>query len=105
MLSFRIKGGMAAAERFCQNTQIFTLAESLGGVESLVEVPGSMTHAGIPKEEREAAGVYEDLVRISCGIEDGDDLRKDILRGLERAVVRTKVNGFRQDDDGVDGAA
>ena len=97
MLSFRIKGGMAAAERFCQNTQIFTLAESLGGVESLVEVPGSMTHAGIPKREREAAGVFEDLVRISCVIEDGDDLKKDVLRGLERAVVRAKINGFQED--------
>lgn len=99
MLSFRIKGGMAAAERFCQNTQIFTLAESLGGVESLVEVPGSMTHAGIPKKEREAAGVFEDLVRISCGIEDGEDLRKDVLRGLEAAVIRPKINGFQ--DNGV----
>ena len=101
MLSFRIKGGMAAAERFCQNTQIFTLAESLGGVESLVEVPGGMTHAGIPKEEREAAGVFEDLVRISCGIEDGEDLRKDVLRGLERAVVRAKVDGFGENGVGM----
>lgn len=103
MLSFRIKGGMAAAERFCQSTQIFTLAESLGGVESLVEVPGSMTHAAIPKEEREAAGVFEDLVRISCGIEDGEDLRKDVLRGLERAVVRAKVNGFGENGVGTNG--
>ncbi|CRK15897.1 hypothetical protein BN1708_017436, partial [Verticillium longisporum] len=54
MLSFRIRGGHAAAERFCQLTQIFTLAESLGGVESLVEVPSSMTHAGIPRDQREA---------------------------------------------------
>ena len=105
MLSFRIKGGMAAAERFCQNTQIFTLAESLGGVESLVEVPGSMTHAGIPKVEREAAGVFEDLVRISCGIEDGEDLRKDVLRGLERAIVHGKVNGFTENGLDIDGKA
>ncbi len=92
MLSFRIKGGKEAAERFCQSTQIFTLAESLGGVESLVEVPGSMTHAGIPKEQREAAGVFDDLVRISCGIEDVDDLRADVLQALEKAVVRPKIN-------------
>ncbi|MCJ1363444.1 cystathionine gamma-lyase cys3 [Acarospora aff. strigata] len=92
MLSFRIKGGKETAERFCQSTQIFTLAESLGGVESLVEVPSSMTHAGIPREQREAAGVFDDLVRISCGIEDADDLRADVLQALEKAVVRPKIN-------------
>ncbi|KAL0936444.1 Cystathionine gamma-lyase [Colletotrichum truncatum] len=86
MLSFRIRGGHAAAERFCQLTKIFTLAESLGGVESLVEVPSSMTHAGIPKDQREAVGVYDDLVRISCGVEDADDLRRDVLQALDQAV-------------------
>ncbi|KAL9616355.1 MAG: hypothetical protein Q9160_008775 [Pyrenula sp. 1 TL-2023] len=96
MLSFRIRGGHAAAERFCQNTSIFVLAESLGGVESLVEVPSSMTHAGIPRAEREAAGVFDDLVRISCGIEDEVDLREDVLRALEKAVVEPKItNGVR----------
>ena len=93
MLSFRVNGGAEAAERFCQNTSIFTLAESLGGVESLAEVPSSMTHAGIPKEAREAAGVFDDLVRLSCGVEDGEDLRKDVLQALEKAVVWPKVNG------------
>lgn len=91
MLSFRIRGGADAAERFCQATQIFTLAESLGGVESLVEVPGGMTHAGIPREQREKAGVWDDLVRISCGIEDGEDLRRDVLQALEKAVVGWKI--------------
>ena len=95
MLSFRVKGGKEAAERFCQATQILTLAESLGGVESLVEVPGSMTHAGIPKEQREAAGVFDDLVRISCGVEDGADLVADVRQALEKAVVRPKItNGL-----------
>ncbi|KAK5149993.1 cystathionine gamma-lyase cys3 [Recurvomyces mirabilis] len=95
MLSFRIKGGKPAAERFCQATQIFTLAESLGGVESLVEVPASMTHMGIPKEQREAAGVFDDLVRLSCGVEDGVDLVADIRQALEKVVVATKVtNGL-----------
>ena len=93
MLSFRIIGGPAAAERFCQNTKIFTLAESLGGVESLVEVPSSMTHAGIPKGQREAAGVWDDLVRISCGVEDGEDLKKDVMQALEKAVVWPKLSG------------
>lgn len=96
MLSFRIKGGAAAAERFCQSTAIFTLAESLGGVESLVEVPSSMTHAGIPQEQREKAGVWDDLVRISCGVEDAEDLKADVLRALEKAVVRPKISGWNQ---------
>ncbi|RKF80723.1 Cystathionine gamma-lyase [Golovinomyces cichoracearum] len=85
MLSFRIKGGHKAAERFCQKTSIFTLAESLGGIESLLEVPSSMTHAGIPKEERESFGVFDDLIRLSCGIEDIEDLERDILQALEKA--------------------
>lgn len=114
MLSFRIRGGNSAANRFCEATRIFTLAESLGGVESLIEVPASMTHMGIPKEQREAAGVFDDLVRISCGVEvrffflpfllshyiqdtltffssffltqDSEDLVADILQALEKVV-------------------
>lgn len=92
MISFRIKGGTAAAERFCQATALFTLAESLGGVESLCEIPSSMTHAGIPKEERDKVGVFDDLVRLSCGIEDAEDLKADVLQALERAVVWPKIN-------------
>lgn len=87
MLSFRVNGGKEAAHRFCQFTRVYTLAESLGGVESLCEVPASMTHAGIPKEEREAAGVYDDLIRISSGIEDVEDLRADVLQAVEKAVA------------------
>lgn len=87
MLSFRVKGGKEAAERFCQSVKVFVLAESLGGIESLAEVPGSMTHAGIPKEQREAAGVFDDLVRLSCGIEDGEDLKNDVLQALEKVAV------------------
>jgi cystathionine gamma-lyase len=93
MVSFRIRGGHAAAERFCQLTKIFTLAESLGGVESLVEVPSSMTHAGIPKEQREAVGVFDDLVRISCGVEDAIDLTRDVLQAVEKAVAQTSNAG------------
>lgn len=93
MLSFRLKGGLAAGEKFCQSTKLFVLAESLGGVESLVELPGSMTHAGIPKAQREAAGVFDDLVRISCGIEDEIDLVRDVMQAIEKAVVAGKVNG------------
>ena len=95
MLSFRIKGGHATAELFCQSTSIFVLAESLGGVESLCEVPSAMTHAGIPRDEREAHGVYDDLVRLSCGIEDADDLKRDVLQALQKAVVLPKItNGL-----------
>jgi len=94
MLSFRIRGGHDAAERFCQATKIFTLAESLGGVESLVEVPSAMTHGGIPKDQREAAGVFDDLVRISCGVEDEADLVADVVQALEKAVQpSTKTGG------------
>lgn len=92
MLSFRLKGGAAAAERFCQSTKIFTLAESLGGVESLCEVPSAMTHMGIPKEQREAAGVFDDLVRISCGVEDEADLVADVLQALEKSGASSKIS-------------
>ncbi|KAI2635083.1 Cys/Met metabolism PLP-dependent enzyme [Xylaria nigripes] len=93
MLSFRIKGGRVAAERFCQLTKIYTLAESLGGIESLVEVPSAMTHSGIPKEQREAVGVFDDLVRVSNGIEEPEDLVRDIQQALERAVMQSSQNG------------
>ncbi|KAI0387770.1 Cys/Met metabolism PLP-dependent enzyme-domain-containing protein [Hypomontagnella monticulosa] len=89
MLSFRIKGGRVAAERFCQLTKIFTLAESLGGIESLVELPSAMTHAGIPRDQREAVGVFDDLVRVSCGIEEPEDLVYDIEQALEKAILET----------------
>ncbi|KAJ5180428.1 cystathionine gamma-lyase cys3 [Penicillium capsulatum] len=90
MLSFRIKGGKDAAHLFCQYTNVFTLAESLGGIESLCEVPASMTHAGIPKDQREIAGVYDDLVRMSCGIEEADDLKADTLKALELAITASE---------------
>lgn len=92
MLSFRINGDKDTAARFCEQTQIFTLAESLGGIESLCEVPAVMTHASIPKEVREKSGVFDDLIRLSCGIEDGDDLVADVLAAIEKAV-NPKTNG------------
>lgn len=92
VLSFRIKGGHQGAELFCQHTRIFTLAESLGGVESLCEVPSAMTHAGIPKESREAIGVFDDLVRLSVGIEDAEDLVRDVEQALTAAVIGPKIN-------------
>lgn len=96
MLSFRIKGGHEGAEKFCQNTRIFVLAESLGGVESLCEVPSAMTHAGIPKADREAIGVYDDLVRLSCGVEDSEDLVNDVLSAVQKSVVASKLSNGTQ---------
>ncbi len=87
IISFRIRGGGKAAAKFCESTKYFTLAESLGGVESLCEVPAKMTHAGMPKEVREASGVYDDLIRLSVGIEDESDLLKDMLQAIEQAAL------------------
>lgn len=86
MISFRIKGGAEAAAKFSSSTRLFTLAESLGGVESLLEVPAVMTHGGIPKEQREASGVHDDLIRLSVGIEDTDDLLQDVEQALKAAA-------------------
>lgn len=87
MVSFRIRGGADAASKFCASTKIFTLAESLGGIESLCEVPAQMTHAGIPKDKREASGVYDDLIRLSVGIEDVDDILADLQQAIAQATA------------------
>jgi cystathionine gamma-lyase len=87
MISFRIRGGGAAAKRFLTSTRLFTLAESLGGVESLAELPAEMTHGSIPAEERAILGIGEDLIRLSVGVEDGEDLVADVERALEVAVM------------------
>ena len=87
MVSFELRGAtVAAANAFAQATRIFALAESLGGVESLVEVPASMTHASIPAEARRAAGLADGLVRLSVGIEHVDDLIADVERALAAAA-------------------
>ncbi|KAE9581364.1 Cystathionine gamma-lyase [Colletotrichum fructicola] len=86
MVSFRIRGGGEAAARFCKATKYFTLAESLGGVESLCEIPARMTHASMPREARESVGVYDDLVRLSIGVEEVEDLKGDLELALAEAV-------------------
>ena len=84
MLSFKIKGNKYAdAIKVLENMKVFTLAESLGGVESLSGHPASMTHASIPKEEREKTGVSDSLIRLSVGVEDEKDLIEDLSRALE----------------------
>ena len=82
MLSICLKGGFEAAKRFCERTELFTLAESLGGVESLVNHPAVMTHASIPPARRAQLGVTDNLVRLSVGIESVDDLRIDLGTAL-----------------------
>jgi len=87
MVSFVLKGGLESARQFLGSTKLFALAESLGGVESLVCHPVSMTHGSIPKAERDARGVVDALVRLSVGIEDIDDLLKDLEAGLAKVSV------------------
>ena len=84
MISFTLKGNqLEDALEVVKKVRIFALAESLGGVESLIGHPATMTHASIPKEEREKTGVIDSLIRLSVGIEDADDLIADLLQALE----------------------
>jgi cystathionine beta-lyase/cystathionine gamma-synthase len=82
MISLELKGGFTAAHALLSSTRIFTCAESLGGVESLIEHPASMTHASLPPETRAALGIGDGLVRLSVGLEDPEDLQRDLERGL-----------------------
>ncbi len=82
IVSVELVGGKRTVLRFLRRLKIFTLAESLGGVESLVDHPATMTHASVPKAQREAHGVTDGLVRLSCGIEDPADLADDVRAAL-----------------------
>jgi cystathionine gamma-lyase len=82
MLTVVLDRDLAGTKRFLERVQLFTLAESLGGVESLIEHPALMTHGSIPAEQREAVGISDSLVRLSAGIEDGDDLIADLEQAL-----------------------
>ncbi len=83
MVTIFVKGGLDAAKTMLERVELFTLAESLGGVESLVEHPGIMTHASIPPERRAEMGLDDSLVRLSIGVEDIDDLRADLDQALQ----------------------
>ncbi len=83
MLSFEIASGVDGVRRFVEAVEVFTLAESLGGVESLVAHPATMTHASMSAEARRAAGINDGLVRLSIGLESEADLLADLARGLE----------------------
>jgi cystathionine beta-lyase len=83
MLSFELKDdSVANARRVLSSTHLFSLAESLGGVESLINHPASMTHASIPREERLKNGLTDSLIRLSVGIEDAEDLMEDLNRAI-----------------------
>jgi cystathionine gamma-lyase/cystathionine beta-lyase/cystathionine gamma-lyase/homocysteine desulfhydrase len=82
MLSFEL-GSLEAARRMLNSMRLMALAESLGGVETLVSHPATMTHASVPSEQRAMLGITDGLVRISAGVEDLDDLKQDLLQALE----------------------
>jgi cystathionine gamma-lyase len=84
VITFFINGGLEAAKRFLERVKIFSLAESLGGVESLIEHPAIMTHASLPEEVREKIGISDELIRISVGIENVNDLIGDLKKALEK---------------------
>ncbi len=83
IISMNIKGGLEKSKSFLERTEIFALAESLGGVESLIEHPALMTHASLPKDRREKIGISDGLVRLSVGLESLDDLIEDIEQALK----------------------
>ncbi len=82
MICFGVKRGLEGGVALMNSVRLITLAVSLGGVESLIEHPASMTHASIPREEREEAGILDELVRLSVGCEDFEDLKADLDQAL-----------------------
>ena len=90
MVSIEVKGGIAAAQRVVEGTRLFTLGESLGGVESLIELPALMTHASIPADIRRRQGVVDGLIRLSVGIEDVEDLIYDLDLALRKSQARAQ---------------
>ena len=84
IISAEVKGGIRAARKMLERCEIFALAESLGGVESLIEHPGIMTHASIPPATRKRLGISDGLIRLSVGVEDVEDLRSELSRALAR---------------------
>ncbi|MDO8691929.1 MAG: PLP-dependent transferase, partial [Dehalococcoidia bacterium] len=85
MVSFELKGGIAAVHALLRNLRLFVLAESLGGADSLMEHPATMSHASMPAEARKKAGINDDLVRASIGLENAEDLIEDLESALKAA--------------------
>ncbi len=86
MITFFIKGGLDASRKFLESVQVFALAESLGGVESLIEHPAIMTHASVPPVQRAKLGIDDSLIRLSVGVEDVDDLLGDLKQAFEQVA-------------------
>lgn len=86
MISFYIKGDLKTVDRFLSSLKVFTLAESLGGVESLIENPVLMTHGSVPPEHRKLLGIEDNFIRISVGIENIEDLLADFKQAFEKAL-------------------
>jgi methionine-gamma-lyase len=84
MIAFELKGGLEAGRAVMDNVRLATLAVSLGGVETLIEHPASMTHAGMSREDRKESGITDGLVRLSVGIESVDDLIADLAQAMGR---------------------
>jgi methionine-gamma-lyase len=91
MISFGVKGGLEAGKILINSVQLATLAVSLGGIETLIEHPASMTHAGIAREERLASGITDDLVRIAVGCENWEDLRDDLAQAMAKVAAKEAV--------------
>jgi cystathionine gamma-lyase len=94
MIAVRLKGDLDFAREVLERCQVFALAESLGGVESLIEHPAIMTHASVPAKQRHAIGITDTLIRLSVGVEDIDDLKEDLdqaLAGASKSVAEVKV--------------
>lgn len=87
MITFFIKGGMSAARTFLENVSVFSLAESLGGVESLIEHPAIMTHASVPEETRKVLKIDDSLIRLSVGVEDLEDLLGDLKHAFDQVKI------------------
>ena len=92
IISFGVVGGVEGGRRFIDSAQLMVRAVSLGGIETLVEHPASMTHKGVPAEERLEAGITDDLVRVAVGCEDAEDLLDDLDRALEQALEAAAVS-------------
>ncbi len=85
MITFFLKGGLKESKAFLENVKLFSLAESLGGVESLIEHPAIMTHASVPANIRKELGIHDNLIRLSVGIEHIDDLLADLEAAFKKA--------------------
>ncbi|KNE70570.1 hypothetical protein AMAG_14692 [Allomyces macrogynus ATCC 38327] len=91
MLAFRIKGDLATATAFFQHLKTVTLADSLGGVDSLAELPATMTQGNLSAEERAKHGITDSLIRVSVGVEDAVDVVEDVIQALKKAFAASKV--------------